>query len=192
MPIVQTISAMNKAEATQALKDLGEVVHPSWTSVEIKSKLVELKKREDLTHNKQLRGLHGMKKDELVELALKELGMTQVRAEKETVITLRERIRARRKMLEVQEDPLAVMPVGAGKLGKEDLIKLRKERGVYVDGATKPQMMCKLKDQVDERTILSTTTQETASTRSEASTGQMEVDGEWSLAEADKTRAKRK
>ena len=60
---------MTKAEAVQALKDLGEIVHPSWTSVEIKSKLVELKKREDLTHNHKLKGLHGMKKNELEDLA---------------------------------------------------------------------------------------------------------------------------
>ena len=69
MPVVQSISSMTKAEAVQALKDLGEIVYPSWTSVEIKSKLVELKKREDLTHNQKLKGLHGMKKNELEDLA---------------------------------------------------------------------------------------------------------------------------
>ena len=71
MPIVKSISSMNKEEATKALRDLGEVVHPNWTSVEIKSKLAEIKQKEEAeaTGPPPLKGLHAMKKGALEQMA---------------------------------------------------------------------------------------------------------------------------
>ena len=139
---------------------------------------------------KKAESLWTMNKAELVELARQELSMSQVQAEKETVVTLRERIRSKRDMEKVVDDPLAQMPKGADRMKKEDLIKVCQERGIPTEKeVTKPQMLCRLRDQVQERTTLSTTTPE-ASTRSAASSGQMEIDEDWEKV-SDKT-AKRK
>ena len=62
---------MTKEEAKRALQDLGEAVHPSWTSVEIKSKLMEIKLKEEAetAGPPPLKGLHSMRKGELERLA---------------------------------------------------------------------------------------------------------------------------
>jgi len=129
---------------------------------------------------KKKESIWSMNKAELVELARQELGMSQVKAEKETLVTLRQRIKDKRDMEKVTDDPLAVMPKGASRLGKEELLKVCQERGIPTGpDVTKPQMLCRLRDQVEDRLTLSTMIPETASTRSEASIGQMDVDGDW-------------
>ena len=57
-----------------------------------------------------------MNKAGLVEVARQELGMTIAAAEKETVTTLREKIRANRKKETMNQDPLTVLPKGLEKM----------------------------------------------------------------------------
>ena len=55
-------------------------------------------------------------KPELIEVARQELGMTWATGEKETVATLREKIRTNRQGLQKVIDPLEVLPKGFGRM----------------------------------------------------------------------------
>ena len=58
----------------------------------VRSELGRLKEK----LGKQAESIWRMKKDELVEVARRELGLTQAQAQEETVLVLRERIRSHR------------------------------------------------------------------------------------------------
>ena len=57
-----------------------------------------------------------MKKAELVEVAIAELGVSRVQASKMTVDELRERLRVARKQSKEEEAPLMKLPAGMGKM----------------------------------------------------------------------------
>ena len=108
---------------------------------------------------KKSESIWDMTKVDLVEVARKEWGMTMAKAEKETVVTLRERIRAQRAVQSAPTDPLAVKPVGLSGMTKENLIKEMETRGLPVTkNITRPSMQVQITDDVERRAILSGTT----------------------------------
>ena len=81
----------------------------------LRSKLVRLqtiKRAESIWH---------MKKEQLIDVAIQELGMTQEIASKETVVTLREKIRSRRKSQNAVIDPLGALPKGLARMPRDEL-----------------------------------------------------------------------
>ena len=62
-------------------------------------------------------------KEELVEIARRELGMTVTLASNETVLTLRELIRRNREMYKANADPLSKASKGLGNMIKEALLE---------------------------------------------------------------------
>lgn len=90
-----------------------------------------------------------MNKADLVEKARLELGMTQAQAEKETVVTLRERIRSRRELTETSKDPFTKLPKGLDSLKKEELAVECKLRTIHMpEGATRPMMILAIREDV--------------------------------------------
>ena len=109
-------------------------------------------------------------KAELVELARKELGWTQAQCEKETVTSLRERIRSVRSVVNFQADPLNKLPVGLDKMKVEELkTELLMRDLPEPDKSTRAQMICLIRDDVATRLTL--TTEAAPSTKSSSSTG---------------------
>ena len=64
-----------------------------------------------------------MRKDELMEVARKELGFTAAQLAKETVVTLRENIRRSRAETRSEADPLASLPKGLERMSQQDLVR---------------------------------------------------------------------
>ena len=62
-----------------------------------------------------------MQKAELVEVARRELGLTLMAAQKETVPTLRERIRNQRMATTIEDSPLRIKPKGLSKMTLQEL-----------------------------------------------------------------------
>ena len=100
-----------------------------------------------------------MKKEELIELAIAELGLTRTQASRETVIVLRERLRRSRKEAVAQSDPLQTVPAGLERMRVEELVKectrrlisvapLSGEQGLRL---TRPQMILAIRDDVARR-----------------------------------------
>jgi len=106
---------------------------------------------------KKSESIWSMKKAELQELARKELGMTRAQSDKETVTTLRERIRSQRKVQEVVENPLSTLPKGLDGMLKAALeaecqlrdlpLPTEKER-------TRAKMIVLIRDDVSRRQIM--------------------------------------
>ena len=100
-----------------------------------------------------------MKKAELVELGVSELGTTRTQATKMTVDELRERLRVSRKQSKEEEDPLTRLPVGMSKMKAADLVVECTKRCISVaplpgekgNQKTRPQMMLEIRNDVDRR-----------------------------------------
>ena len=100
-----------------------------------------------------------MRKEELVEVAIAELGVTRTQANAETVIVLRERIRRSRKEQAAEADPLQAVPPGLERMRVEDLVKECTNRQISVAALpgekgprmARPQMMIAIRDDVARR-----------------------------------------
>ena len=100
-----------------------------------------------------------MRKEELVELAIAELGLTRTQASAETVIVLRERLRRSRKMQAVEADPLLSVPARLERMLAADLVKECTTRQISVaplpgekgERMTRAQMMLAIRDDVTRR-----------------------------------------
>ena len=101
---------------------------------------------------KKSESLWAMKKEELVEKARKELGMTTTQLEKETVASLRERLRSQRDVTEMLCDPLAKAPKGLDSMLKEELKQECLHRDITEPNpCTRPKMIVLIKDDVARR-----------------------------------------
>ena len=97
-----------------------------------------------------------MSRADLEEVARKEIGVTQAELNKETVTTLRERIRLNRAMLKTATDPLASLPKGLSKMLSEALREEIQLRGLPEwPNATRAQMEILVRDDVAARITLS-------------------------------------
>ena len=104
-----------------------------------------------------------MKKAELVELGVSELGVSRAQATRMTVEELRERLRVSRKQSKEEEDPLTKLPVGMGKMKAADLVVECTKRCISVaplqgekgSQKTRPQMMLEIRNDVARRTTAS-------------------------------------
>ena len=100
-----------------------------------------------------------MNKAELSEIARKELGMNAAKAEKETVITLREKIKNSREVTKVALDPMCQLPKGLNRMKLEELLEEMKKRELPIPPkATRPVLMVAIRDDVDARILLSAPT----------------------------------
>ena len=114
--------------------------------------------RLSLKAGKKATSIWDMNKAELVELARVELNMTVAKANAETVTTLREKIRARRAITTVLDDPLATLPVGLSKMKKEELIQEAEQRGLGLPSKpTVGQLQVLIREDVEFRSSISTT-----------------------------------
>ena len=123
-----------------------------------------------------------MNKAQLVETARKELNMTLTIAEKTTVIALREMIRSRRELTNVETDPFAKAPKGLEKMCLAEL----KEEILMRDlpepsKPTRASMILLVRDDVMTRQTLkntSSTTEAAASTSNQETSGRTDVQDE--------------
>ena len=111
-----------------------------------------------------------MRKEQLVEVGRKELGLTLVQAEAMTVVTLRERIRSQREVNQMTTDPLETNPKGLDRMKHQDLLEECIKRNLpcvqglptrpgekgYWDPPTRPHMINAIKDDVETRKLLRT------------------------------------
>ena len=100
-----------------------------------------------------------MKKDELVEIARRELGLSQAQAQGETVLVLRERIRSHRVESQFQQmlstNPDAHLPKGLQRMTHPELTQECTRRGIEIPSgssnraqATRVQMIILIQDHV--------------------------------------------
>ena len=93
-----------------------------------------------------------MTRSQLEDVAYRELGFSLAQMREETVASLRERIRAQRKVTETALDPYAKKPVGLTKMKKEDLVLECQLRNIAFTGTeTNLQMQVKIMDDVKTR-----------------------------------------
>ena len=100
-----------------------------------------------------------MSKEDLIELARRELGMPRSLAEKETVVTLRERIRRDREQKKEESDPLMKLPPGLERMRAEELKAECEKRGLDTTPLpgtrgtckTRPQMILMIREEVERR-----------------------------------------
>ena len=91
-----------------------------------------------------------MKKADLVEVARSELGVSMVQAERETVITLRGRIRRNREIVTQAQDPMLVVPQGLERMKHAELLAEMQRRNLPIpEKVTRPTMILMTKEQVD-------------------------------------------
>ncbi len=119
----------------------------------------EVARLQNLVGHKET-SIWNMKKADLVEVARKELGLTWVAAEQETVIVLRELIRRARRMMEALTDPLAEIPVGLNKMPHPGLMAEIEARQLIVPAKgtappTRPAMILAIRDDVARRLLIS-------------------------------------
>ena len=132
----------------------------------LKSRVQELAKYE-----KEAQSLWKMCKADLVQVARQELGMTIAQAEAETVTTLREKIRRQREVLKADENPFQKVPKGLEKMPLAALMEEANLRQLAIPPkATRPALIVAIRDDVAQRSLLSTTTP-TASTSNPNATG---------------------
>ena len=135
-----------------------------------------------------------MTKAQLVEAARKELGLSLVKAEAETVTTLRERLRTARQITMTTLDPLAKIPKGLDKLSLQEL----KEEAIVrelpePDQVTRAKLIVLIRDDVASRLTVenavmqnasSSTTVRTPSTRpNQGGLNQDHFDNDWEMSE---------
>ena len=120
---------------------------------------------------KQKDSIWTMTKDELVEIARRELDMSMQKAQQETVLTLRERIRQARVGKPKADDlhPLLKLPKGLERLSLQDLSQECDKRGIAMPikdkkEPTRAQLIILIRDDVERRQ--EATPAATAATRS--------------------------
>jgi hypothetical protein len=98
-----------------------------------------------------------MNKEELMEKARKDLGMNPTTLAKETVTSLRERLRSQKDVVEMLTDPLAKAPKGLDNMLKNELQQECLLRDINIpDPCTRPRMIVLIKDDVAVRLTLET------------------------------------
>ena len=121
----------------------------------VRSELGRLKEK----LGKQAESIWRMKKDELVEVARRELGLTQAQAQGETVLVLRERIRSHRVENQQQQmmstNPDAHLPKGLQRMTHPELAQECTRRGIETPSgssnraqATRAQMIILIQDHI--------------------------------------------
>ena len=121
----------------------------------VRSELGRLKEK----LGKQAESIWRMKKEELVEVARRELGLTQAQAQEETVLVLRERIRGHRFENRYQQmmstNPDAHLPKGLQRMTHPELTQECIRRGIEIPSgssnraqATRAQMIILIQDHV--------------------------------------------
>ena len=110
---------------------------------------------------KKINSIWDMNKEELVEVARKELGMNPGQAQAETVVTLRERIRRVRELTKLENlDPEAQLPKGLGAMKLADLVEEVNRRQLPLpDKPTRAQLQILIRDDVSFRASVLTTDQ---------------------------------
>ena len=97
--------------------------------------------------------LWGMRKADLIEIALNELGISREKASKMLVPELRERIRAARQRPE-PEDPLSIQPPNISRMSKVELQIDCETRGLpYTDKTSRGAMIVMIQDDVEARAV---------------------------------------
>ncbi len=120
------------------------------TRRELEAEQTEVARLRNLV-GKKSESLWDMRKDDLVEAARKELGMTRTQAETETVTTLRERIRAFREAQKVDENPDAQAPKGLNSMKTADLVEEMRRRSIPLpEKNTRPKMILLIRQHVDQ------------------------------------------
>ena len=99
-----------------------------------------------------------MKKDELIEKAMEDLGITRAQGESMTVVVLREKLRAKKAELNMQKDPLCVVPVGLEKMTRDQLAQECISRDLQLtvlnegsEKVTRPKMIVAIREDVENR-----------------------------------------
>ena len=142
---------------------------------------------------KRKASLWTMRRVELDEVARRELGMTEGALAKETVISLRERIRAAREAAYQESDPLKRIPGGLDRMKAAQLVEECVRRGLNPNteggkSKTRPQMIVMIRDDVESRISASTTppmnqsrgtTRSSSQKRRSAAAGSSEGPMEW-------------
>ena len=126
-----------------------------------------------------------MTKDELVEVARRELDMSSQRAQKETVVTLRERIRqarARAAPEQEDEDPLTKIPKGLERMSLSDLSEECAKRNISIPmtdkkGPTRANLIVLIRDDVEERAAVPKTKTSGSQRRASIKRGTPEAGG---------------
>ena len=128
--------------------------------------------------NKRLRAKLGkransiweMNNADLVEIARTELGMTIAAAERETAITLREKIGANRAKTKMNQDPTLVIPKGLDSVTHLELQEELQRRHLPIPmKATRPQMILAIREQIAYVLGMTVTNPEVSQTNGSAS-----------------------
>jgi hypothetical protein len=155
-----------------------------WNRIVARTQNQELKAEvTSLQENASSKSIWKMNKAKLVETARMELGMTSTQAEKQTVTSLRERLRSQRDVTQAITNPNAKLPSGLEKMLKEELIAEceKRELPVPTEKNTRAKMICLIRDQVDYLQIdTPSTTAQNRSTPGTSSTGPS-VDNDWEM-----------
>ena len=143
---------------------LVRLIFVNWqmvTKATLAAALVRENERLSALLQKQKDSIWQMHKSDLVELAIAELGMTRTEAGKETVVTLRERIRRQRHDLSAHKDPLKQLPKGLDKMTSEALTAECTKRMISTacpdnrrGSLTRPQMILAIREDVAQRVSL--------------------------------------
>ena len=110
---------------------------------------------------KKSASIWNMHKSELVEAAVRELGMNLAAAQAETVIVLRERLRKNRAATQEEADPMLRVPPGLERMLHSQLLEECKARGLDTQALpgsrgehrTRPHMILMIREDVDRRVI---------------------------------------
>ena len=104
-----------------------------------------------------------MKKDELVEKAMEDLGITRAQGERMTMVALREKLRAKKAELNMQKDPLCVIPTGLEKMTRDQLVQECINRDLHLtvlnegsEKVTRPKMIVAIREDVENRKCAAT------------------------------------
>ena len=128
------------------------LIFQSWALTSTRASLEAASTELARLGSKKKTSIWAMNKAELVEVARKELGLTVTQAEKETVLILRERIRATRSAAEVAGDPLTKLPKGLDKMLVADLKTELVIRGLpEPEQPTRARMIMLIRDDVVSR-----------------------------------------
>ena len=143
--------------------------------------------RLQLEVGKRAESIWHMTKEQLIEVARQELGMKRETASKETVVTLREKIRSQRKSQNAVIDPLLALPKGLGKMTVEHLAYECHLRGIDPSTTdrpghqwkTRPQMITLIRDLVDRNNSSSAAGSQEAKRTQNQTTSQ--TGGDWAM-----------
>ena len=139
------------------------IIFQAWKGITIstlnEALKTEVERLQDMV-GRQRESVWLMRKEQLIQLARQELDMPRYIAEKETVVSLRERLRKARAEREAHSqpaDPQAILPRGLDKMSREDLVQECVKRGINPENAvarngktakTRPEMIVAIRDHV--------------------------------------------